>query len=48
MIRGVDPKDMARRCREEAEITEDTFLADILRQLADDYDAVAREPKPPA
>jgi hypothetical protein len=42
VIRGLDPKDMARRCREEAELAQDSFLADFLWQLADEYDEVAR------
>lgn len=47
VIRGVDPKFMARRCREQAEATNDASLADVLRRLADDYDAVAKKQDPP-
>ena len=43
MIHGLDPIDMARRCREQAEITEDAVLAEYLRQLAHDYDEAAQK-----
>ncbi|HVJ70623.1 MAG TPA: hypothetical protein VM531_03785 [Sphingomicrobium sp.] len=47
MIRGLDPKEMAQRCREEAEASDDIFLADFLRQLAEEYEAAADEQDAP-
>ena len=47
VIRGLDPKEMAQRCREEAEAADDVFLADFLRQLAEEYEAAADEQDAP-
>lgn len=37
-----DPLEMARRCREYADATNDESIADFLRELAEDYEEMAR------
>ena len=41
-----DPKEMARRCREQADETDDPRVVRFLLELADDYEELANaEPK---